>query len=57
MRSFFFGHNALISLDRRMAWAIGAIVVIEIWMGIVVNFMPPAAIRDALVPSPRPPIS
>jgi lipopolysaccharide export system permease protein len=39
--------DALISLDRRLAWAIAAFIVIEIGIGIVVNFMPPAAIRDA----------
>jgi lipopolysaccharide export system permease protein len=49
--------DALISLDRRMAWAVAAIIVIEICMGIVVNFVPPAAIRDALAPSSRAPIS
>jgi lipopolysaccharide export system permease protein len=49
--------DALISLDKRLAWAVAAIIVIEICMGIVVNFVPPAAIRDALAPSSRPPIS
>jgi lipopolysaccharide export system permease protein len=49
--------DALISLDRRMAWAVAAIIVIEICMGIVVTFVPPAAIRDALAPSSHPPIS
>jgi lipopolysaccharide export LptBFGC system permease protein LptF len=46
--------DALISLDRRMAWAITAIVVIEICLGVVVNFGPPAVIRGALAPSSRP---
>jgi lipopolysaccharide export LptBFGC system permease protein LptF len=54
---FLLAIDALISLDRRMAWAIAAIVVIEIWMGIVVNFVPPAAIPDTLAPSSCPPIS
>jgi lipopolysaccharide export system permease protein len=45
--------DTLISLDRRMAWAVVAVVVIEICMGIMVIFVPPAAIRDALLPSSR----
>jgi len=49
--------DALISLDRRMAWAIAAFIVIEIGMGILVNFVPPATIRDVLAPSSRSPIS
>jgi lipopolysaccharide export LptBFGC system permease protein LptF len=48
--------DALISLDRRMAWAIAAIIVIEICIGIVVNFVHPAAIRDAFAPLSRRPI-
>jgi lipopolysaccharide export system permease protein len=39
--------DALISLDRRMAWAIAVFLVIEIGIGIVINFMPRAAIQDA----------
>jgi lipopolysaccharide export LptBFGC system permease protein LptF len=49
--------DALISLDRRMAWAIAAIIAIEIGAGVVVNFVPQAAIRTALAPSSRQPIS
>ena len=54
---FLLAIDALISLDRRMAWAIAAFIVIEICTGIVVNFVPPAAVRDALAPSSCPPIS
>jgi lipopolysaccharide export system permease protein len=39
--------DALISLDRRLAWAIAAFIVFEICIGIGVNFVPPAAIRVA----------
>jgi lipopolysaccharide export system permease protein len=49
--------DALIGLDRRMAWAIAAFIVIEICVGIAVNFVPQAAIRAALAPSSGPPIS
>ena len=46
--------DALISLDRRLAWVIAAFIAIEICIGIAVNFVHPAAIRDALAPSSRP---
>ena len=49
--------DALISLDRRMAWAIASFIVIEICMGIAVNLVSPAAIRNALAPLLRPPVS
>jgi lipopolysaccharide export system permease protein len=45
--------DTLISLDRRMAWAIVAVIVIEICIGIAVNSVLAAAVRDALVPSSR----
>ena len=48
--------DALISLDKQLAWAIAIIVAAEIGVGIVVNSMPPASIRSALVPPWRQPI-
>ena len=47
------GTDALILRDRRLAWAIVAVIAIEICIGIVVNSASPAAIRDALLPSSR----
>lgn len=47
------GTDALILRDRRLAWAIVAVIAIEICIGIVVNSVSPAAIRDALLPSSR----
>jgi lipopolysaccharide export LptBFGC system permease protein LptF len=49
--------DALITLDKRMAWAIAAIVLIEVCLGIAVNFAPPAAMRGARAPSSRPQVS
>jgi lipopolysaccharide export LptBFGC system permease protein LptF len=49
--------DALISLDRRLAWAVVAFIAIEICIGVAVNFMHPAAIRGALAPSSYPSIS
>jgi lipopolysaccharide export system permease protein len=49
--------DVLIGIDRRMAWAVVAVVVIELCIGIVVNCSPSAAIRDAPLPSSRRPIS
>jgi lipopolysaccharide export system permease protein len=45
--------DALILRDRRLAWAIVAIIAIEIGIGIVVNSVSPSAIRNALLPSSR----
>jgi lipopolysaccharide export LptBFGC system permease protein LptF len=45
--------DALISLDRRLAWVIVAVIAIEIGLGILINSVPPAAIRDALMPASR----
>lgn len=49
--------DALIGLDSRAAWAVIAVVVFEICMGIAVNSVPPPALRRALVPSSRQPVS
>jgi lipopolysaccharide export LptBFGC system permease protein LptF len=49
--------DALISLDRRMAGAMAVILVAEIGMGIAANSVPPAYIRNTLVPPWRQPTS
>lgn len=49
--------DALITLDQRMAWPIVAFIVIETCIGIVVNSVPLAALRNAFLPPPRPRIS
>ncbi len=46
--------DALISLDGWMAWPIIAVILAELCAGIAVNSVPPAVIRDMLVPAPRP---
>lgn len=50
---FLLAIDTLISLDRRMAWAIVVVVVAEICIGIAINSVLGAAIRDALAPASR----
>jgi hypothetical protein len=50
---FLLAIDTLISLDRRMAWAIAAFVVIEICIAIAVNSLLPASVRNTLAPSSR----
>lgn len=50
---FLLAIDALINLDRRMAWAIAAFILIEICIAIAVNSSLPASIRNALAPSSR----